>query len=456
MGSAETGPGKARGSEMIRGRALASTAMVRVVTLVVSGVPTVVAWALMSKRLDATDFSGVSLALSLPTVSSFILPAMGARIANAVASGQDAFEDAIVRSVRACVAAGAILIVVTAGLAVIGWSRLLGRQQPDQFPMGAALIFVSVAIALWIVLLIGERVLIARGEVTKRILASAVTGPVALAGVWIVAVVHGPAWAYVLPIPCSMVLAAACSLVWALRLPGIRWRAILSAVWRRPSESFGRSSLTVWLILVEGSIVIPIWLLRPVVSLRGSDADVAALSVALQFATPVLSLLGVLGQGLWPFYAHNRLSLGRRDVLRHTAVMASVGVGLAACYSLGLDALFRLEVVGHRATTGMLVAMALYIVARAAWEPVRIVFSTDQTAGRLAWLCLVICVITVAAMWPLGGLAHGALAVTAVAAAFAAISLVATATLMELLHSSPDQEVTGEPGSARPMSSPSE
>ena len=430
MAGSEPGTGAARGSVEIRGRALASTALVRVVTLVVSGIPTVFAWALMSKRLNASDFAGVSLALSIPTLSTFILPAMGARIANAVARSAEEFEDAVVRSVRACLMAGVSLVAVTGALAGIGWSRLLGRQEPDPFPMNAAVLFVSIAMALWIVLLIGERVLIAKGEVTQRILASAVTGPAALAGVLVVDLAHGPSWAYVLPIPCSMVLAAACSLALALRLPGVRGGALYRGLWTRSSASFGRSTLTLWLIVVEGSIIVPIWLLRPVVSLHGSDQDVAALSIALQFATPVLSLLGVLGQGLWPFYAHHRLTLDRGDVIRHIAVMAAVGAGLAGCYTIGLEALFHLDLVGHRASAAVLVAMALYIVARAAWEPARIVFSTDETAPHLAGLCLLTCAAAVVGMWLFGGHEHGALALAIVAAAFAAISMLAPATLM--------------------------
>ncbi|MDX6357276.1 MAG: hypothetical protein QOH37_330, partial [Nocardioidaceae bacterium] len=234
MANAEAGTGNARGSREIRGRALASTAMVRVVTLVISGVPTVLAWALMSRRLDASDFAAVSLAVSLPTVSSFVLPAMGARIANSVALSPAAFHDAISRSMRTCLAGAALLIALSVGLSWVGWSRLLGRQQPDPFPMDFAVISVSVSMGLWIVLLIGDRILIALGEVTKRVWASSVTGPAALLGVWLVGLFDGPAWAYVFPVPCAMLLAALSSLFMATRLPGISLRVLYNDVRRRP------------------------------------------------------------------------------------------------------------------------------------------------------------------------------------------------------------------------------
>lgn len=413
----------ARGSEAIRVRYLASVGVTRALTLVVSGIPTVLAWAIMSKRLNAVDFAGVSLALSLPNFSSFILPAMGARIANSVAVGRDAFEDAVARSVRTCLVAGGVLVAVTASLALVGWSRLLGRPHPDPFPMNFAVVFVSCCIALWIVLLIGERILIARGEVTQRVLANAVTGPAALAGVLVVGAVHGPAWAYVLPVPCAMLLAAACSLTLALRSPDVTWRALTTLTHRSTSSTYRRSSLTLWLMVVEASILLPIWLVRPIVSVRGTDADVASLSVALQFATPVFSLLSVIGQGLWPFYARHRESLRLRSVLRHIAIMASVAAVLAAGYAVGLGLLFHWGLVGHSAGVGVIAVMAAYIVVRGAWEPPRIVFSTDATARRLAALAVVVSVLAACSMWLLGGVAHGALVVATVTAAFAILSL---------------------------------
>ena len=427
-------PHVARGSDAIRGRTIASAAVARGLTLVLSGIPTVLAWALMSKRLGATDFSGVALAVSMPTLSNFIIPAMGARIANSVALGQAAFEDAVARSVRACVLAGAVLIATSVAVAGVGWSRVLGRRLPDPFPMDFAVVFVSVAMAVWIVLLVGERILIARGENTQRVLANAVTGPFTLLGVLLVGWVHGPAWAYVIPLPGSMVLAAACSLVLALRLPGVSRRTVFGAAHRRPSAEFRASNLTFWLILTEAAVLVPIWMLRPVLSVRGTDADVASLSLALQFATPVLSLLAVIGQGLWPFYARNRLSLRRRDVLRHIGVMAAVSAATALCYVLGLLLLFRLHLIGHRSGLVVLVSMAVYIVCRGAWEPPRIVFSSDRTSRPLALLSMVTCALAVLLMWLAGGRAHGALAVLAVSAAFAALSLGSATLLMGRLH----------------------
>jgi O-antigen/teichoic acid export membrane protein len=205
-------------------------------------------------------------------------------------------------------------------------------------------------------------------------------------------------------------------------------------VWSRASSTFGRSSLTIWLIVVEASLVVPIWLLRPIVSLRGSDADVAALSVALQFATPVFSLVAVLGQALWPFYARNRMTLHRRDVLRHSAAMAGLSMGLAACYAFGLWGLIRADLVGHGAGTALLTAMAFYIVARGAWEPARIIFSTDQTARHLAGICVASCCVAVLLMWSLTDVGHASYAVLAVAVAFAANTVIASLLLTSRLH----------------------
>jgi hypothetical protein len=434
MTSEETGTGNARGSKEIRGRVLASAAMVRVVTLVISGVPTVLAWALMSRRLDASDFAAVSLAVSLPTVSSFVLPAMGARIANSVALSTDAFHDAISRSMRTCLAGAVLLTALSVGLSWIGWSRLLGREQPDSFPMDFAVIFVSVSMGLWIVLLIGDRILIALGEVTKRVWASSVTGPAALLGVWLVGIFDGPAWAYVFPVPCAMLLAALSSLFMATRLPGISLRQLYTDVRRRPGAEFGRSSLTMWLILVEGALVLPVWLLRPVQSLHGTDKDVAALSVALQLAAPAFSIVAVLGQALWPFYARNRLTLRTPDVLRHCLTMAGVSSGLAVAYAVTLWGLVRIGFVGHGPGIAVLAAMALYIAADGAWQPARIIFSTEQTVRRLAAICITSSVAAIACMWFVADIGHGSLAVVAVSTALFVNAILSTLVLTVHLH----------------------
>jgi hypothetical protein len=434
MVSAEPGTGAARGSKEIRGQVLASAAMVRVVTLVISGVPTVVAWALMSRRLDASDFAAVSLAVSLPTVSSFVLPAMGARIANSVALSTDAFHDAIARSMRTCLAGAGLLAVLSVGLSWVGWSRLLGREQPDPFPMDFAVIFVSISMGLWIVLLIGDRILIAMGEVTKRVWASSVTGPAALAGVLLVGALDGPAWVYVFPVPCAMLLAALSSLIMATRLPGITLRSLYADVRRRPSDRFGRSTLTLWLIVVEGALVAPVWLLRPVQSVNGTDNDVAALSVALQLAAPAFSIVAVLGQALWPFYARNRLTLRTRDVLRHCVTMAGVSSGLAVAYAVSLWGLVEIGFVGHGPGIAVLAAMALFIAADGAWQPARIIFSTDQTVRRLAGICVTSCVAAIACMWFVADVAHGSLAVVAVSAALFVNTIVSTLGLTVHLH----------------------
>lgn len=423
-------PVSARDSDEIRGRVLAAVAGTRALTLIVSGIPTMLAWAIMSKQLDASAFAGVSLALTLPAVSSFVIPAMGAGIANSVALGRAAFEDAVARSVRGSVLSGSVLVAIAVALAAVGWSRLLGRPDPDPFPMDAAVVFVSTAMAVWIVLLIGERILIARGEVRKRILASALTGPLTLAGVLVVWGLQGPDWAYVIPLPCAMIVAASCSLLLALRLPGVSRTTFFGHASRRRSAGVRRSTLTLWLIVAEAAVLIPIWMLRPTVSVRGTDLDVASLSIALQFATPVFSVIAVVGQGLWPFYAHHRQSLAARDVYRHIALMGAASLALAVCYGVGLWALFELDLVGHRTSTAVLLAVALTIMVRGCWEPPRIVFSTERTARPLAALCVTVCLVVVTWIWLVGGVAHGALAVLGVSAAFGADALLAPALLM--------------------------
>ena len=84
--------------EDLVGRRLVMATLSRAATLVISGVPTLVAWGIISKQLGASDFAGVALALSVPTVINFILPALGARMANSAAIGSDPFHEAVASS----------------------------------------------------------------------------------------------------------------------------------------------------------------------------------------------------------------------------------------------------------------------------------------------------------------------------------------------------------------------
>jgi hypothetical protein len=220
----------------------------------------------------------------------------------------------------------------------------------------------------------------------------------------------------------------------ATRLPGISLRVLYKDVRRRPGARFGRSTLTMWLILVEGALVLPVWLLRPVQSVQGTNADVAALSVALQLAAPAFSIVAVLGQALWPYYARNRLTLRTGDVLRHCLTMASVSTGLGFAYAVSLWTLVKIGFVGHGPGIAVLAAMALYIAADGAWQPARIIFSTDQTVRRLAGICVTSSLVAIACMWLVAGIGHGSLAVVAVSGALFVNAFLSTLVLTVHLH----------------------
>jgi hypothetical protein len=374
----------------------------RAATLVISGVPTLIAWGLISKELGASDFAGVALAISVPTVINFILPALGARIANTAAVGSDAFHEAVASSLRANFVVGVSLFAVTGLVAAVSdWNNLLGRSD-SSFPMDTALVSVSAMVAVWLVLLVADRVLIAQGRTSARVWASGTTGPLTL-GITLILLSwsHTPPWMFALPVPLAILLASSVSVVLAVRLPELDARRTLSMAVRHVqlTDKAASKQLTVALILTEAALALSMWVLRPMLSIRGSDQDVAAISLALQLAAPVFSLVAVLGQSVWPYYARHRQSLSVRSIWKHAFAFAGMTAVLALGYVLAVWAAEQLSLIAPVIGISVMSAMGLYIVCRGMWQPVRIAFSSDSASPGLAFIVCATSLIGIAISW---------------------------------------------------------
>jgi hypothetical protein len=293
--------------------------------------------------------------------------------------------------------------MLTGFVAAVGdWNDLLGRSDSGSFPMDTALMSVSAVVAIWVVLLVGERVLIAQGRTSARIWASGTTGLFTL-GITLLLVSwpHASAWMFALPVPLGMLLAALVSVVLAVRLPELDARRSLRMAVRHVQRTGKDASkhLTVALILTEAALALSIWAVRPMVSIRGSDRDVAAISLAFQFAAPVFSLVAVLGQSVWPYYARHRRSLSVRSISKHASAFAAMTAVLALGYVLAVWAAEQLSLVGQEIGISVLYAMGLYIVCRGVWQPVRIAFSSDSASLGLAFIVCVTSLVGIALSW---------------------------------------------------------
>jgi hypothetical protein len=375
----------------------------RTATLVISGIPTLVAWGLISRQLGASDFAGVALAISVPTVINFILPALGARMANTAAVGSDAFHEAVAGSIQANFVVGVSLVAVTGLVAAVSdWNDLLGRSDSSSFPMDTALVSVSAIVAVWVVLLVGERVLIAQGRTSARVWASGATGPFTL-GITLLLISWSrvSAWMFALPVPLGMLLASVVSVVLAVRLPEFdACRTLRMAMHHvQLTGKDGSKHLTVALILTEAALALSIWVIRPMLSIHGSDQDVAAISLAFQFAAPVLSLVAVLGQSVWPYYARHRGSLSVRSISKHASAFAAMTAVLALGYVVAVGAAEQLSLIGQEIGMSVLCAMGFYVVCRGLWQPVRIAFSSDSASLGLALIVCVTSLVGIALSW---------------------------------------------------------
>jgi hypothetical protein len=277
--------------------------------------------------------------------------------------------------------------------------------------MDAAVTSVSVLTALWLVLLVGERLLIALGRTSRRIWASGTTGFFTLlATLLLVWAGDIPSWWYVFPVPVAMVLSALVSLVLSARLPEVDygWSLRLAVRFRGRGEPSAGKHLTLSLIATEAALAISIWVVRPILSVRGNSADVAAVSLALQFAAPVLSIIAVLGQSIWPYYARHRDSFSSKDLIRHSSMFAALSLTLALGYVVLVLAAEEMSLLGQHVGLITLLAMGSYIVACGSWQPVRIAFSSDAAAPRLAAIVCTSSAVALSLTWELGQLSAGA------------------------------------------------
>jgi hypothetical protein len=324
-------------------------------------------------------------------------------MANSAAVGSDAFHEAVASSIRANFVLGVSLVAVTGLVAAVSdWNDLLGRSDSSSFPMDTALVSVSAVSAVWVVLLVGERVLIAQGRTSARVLASGTTGLFTL-GITLLLVSwsQASAWMFALPAPLGMLLASLVSVTLAIRLPELdARRSLRMAIHRLRLTGIDASKhLTVALILTEAALALSMWVVRPMLSIRSSDQDVASLSLALQFAAPVFSLVAVLGQSVWPYYARHRRSLSVRSISNHASAFAAMTAVFALGYVLVVAVAEQLAVIGQEIGISVLCAMGLYIMCRGMWQPVRIAFSSDSASLGLAFIVCVTSLVGIALLW---------------------------------------------------------
>jgi len=161
--------------------------------------------------------------------------------------------------------------------------------------------------------------------------------------------------------------------------------------------------MTIYLLIAEVSTGVCLWAIRPVLSLRGSDADVAAVSLALQLGAPIVSLLAVFGQARWPYYARNRHLISSRRLGCDAAMFGVAGLIMGLVFIVAFLVARDLSLVGQGVGLSVLISVTLLIVARGIWQPPRIMFSTERAAPGMAAVVLVCSAFSLALMWVLGG-----------------------------------------------------
>jgi len=397
---------------------MARTAAARLSTLVLSGLPTVIAWTLMNRTLNTTDFGAVSLAISIPLGMNFILPALGANIANSYPGGPSPLAEAIAHSIRTNLKFGFGILTITS-LTVLGPGFDALLRLDGSFPIDRSILIVNVLIALWIVAMIAEWTLIAADRAMTRVWCASLTGPLTLVGVLLLHAYQAPAWLYVVPTPLSMLIASLVSLLFVLRLPDVHPQLVLAALLTRTPRIRSRS-VTGALIILEGSLSLALWSARPITSLRENDAQLAAIALSIQYAYPALSLVGVFTQVLWPSYAKRRGDLNRALLIRDILGFMTIGASIGLLYAIVLRVASINSWIHTEIPLSLAIGVGLFIAAQASLQPTKVAFSERRTAFQMAQLsAAVMCTVMLAcallspsAAWTMSALACGIFTVT--------------------------------------------
>jgi O-antigen/teichoic acid export membrane protein len=387
--------------------------MLRAVTVVVSGAPTLAAASWTAGITGATSYGLITLIGSVPTILNFVVIAAGAPIVNATASGSEtAVATAIRRSIRSSLVAACCVTAVAALLGlIVPWTEILGVRA-DNTQVSTAVLIATVMWATWLVLSISSRVLIAMGRMDLAILGLAITGPATLAITALLRITHSSDLLYVFP-PLLGNLAGALA-TWALvtlRLRVPLGRLTRTAFSRSSTGDFdGRQTLTLALLVTEGALAAGNFFDRIIVAHRLGAADTATYSLFAQFTMAGLSVAIAISQSRWPNYARARAEKRAHvGTAKELLSLGAVGVLLAALSMAGLAVANRW--VGHDKVSVPLtsfIGWSVFIVLRSMFQPLRYMLSVEGRAWRLAFLAVAALIVNLPLSWILANDTLGA------------------------------------------------
>jgi O-antigen/teichoic acid export membrane protein len=403
------------------------------VTLVVSGIPSLVAITVAARHLGAEQFGYVALVAALPAMANFVITSGGAAVVNRVAQeGPEAARPLIRRALRTSSTAAAGVLTIAALVALgPGWERLLGIP-PDALPGTNAAMIAS--IALWGIVAVanvGRRVLVGQGRISQATLGLVVVGPVSLVVTLALIGLDAPAFLFALAQTLGNAVGAV--LVWhrAERSTGLRLLRLWREAWQ-PRKYRQERGLAVAVAVLTGAGAMSVATRAdPVVlSYRSSPEEIATYSLVTQYSASLLTVLDVAAQKLWPHYAAQGGRLRTREFTGHVLAFVAVGAVVAAAFALAVPPAARVLLSGTAELGPPLAAAAgSVILARSARLPAAMYLTHSRGFALVAACSVTMLLGKLGASWLLAE-EYGAAGVLFATAMAMGLLLVAPTTLV--------------------------
>lgn len=359
-----------------------TTGSLRVLTLVVSGVPTVVAAALSARCLGAETYGAVALVSILPMALSFVTGATGAPIVRAYA--RDGAEAAL-PFIRRSLLVGSIfcvsLILCTSIVAMAGWWPSVLGLSPGELPgLAWAMCALSVLWGLILGTSCAGRVLVGAHRVPVLMLTGLAAGPTNLLYTAALVVLDAPALLFTFGL--GIGLAVSACLTWrsasrAVQYPLLRllWEAVRP--WR---FELGRARGTGLAQLIAiSSFALATQADQIILSHRSTTTQIAVYAILIQFYTPLLNVVASASEVMWPRYIRDSGLIDGSVIARHLGAFSMFGLVLGAVTLVALPPVVPALTGGNVEAPGLAVAsFALMLVCRSAQRPLALMIQATR------------------------------------------------------------------------------
>ncbi len=316
------------------------TAVTKVLVMGLSGLLGLFTSRMIIRHFGTDDYAQYGLLASFPALLPFADLGMAAIVINAVA-GSDAVRsdryvrNAITTALRILIVAGAVIVVLSAGITALGlWPTLLGAGLTDQ---GALAAFACLAVfGLVLPLTVGPRILVGLGRTSGQVASQSVVAPFILLCVSFAVAVSAPVGSYlaVLSYLGNALVAVICLVIAARAIRPQLGRAIREIPQLKRVPSLSAFDLA-WPMLVQ-MIALPIAMQtdRLLLSHLTSGDELAQYNLTSQLFGMVLQAIMAGGMALWPVYARARARSEIRSPFKPALWFLGGGLLLAGALAL--------------------------------------------------------------------------------------------------------------------------